>query len=196
MRERPIIFSAPMVQAILAGRKTVTRRVATYWRGEGNRARKLPCDLRPAAAACHYGAPGGRLWVRETWAAFKADDRPNDLCVAYRASCGSAGAFDYAMADGSILGAKIERWTPSIHMPRWASRITLEIISVRVERLQEITEEDARAEGVAAMMVECRPDAHEPHRGLFAILWDQINGKRAPWVSNPWVWRVEFRRMT
>jgi hypothetical protein len=215
-----------MVQAILNEHKTVTRRVlkpqpdidggpplATGW------FHPETADGGPGPhtfgvygvdwhVRCPYGAPGDRLWVRETWAAFKADDRPNDLCVAYRASCGSAGEFDYAMADGSILGAKIERWTPSIHMPRWASRITLEVVSVRVERLQEITEEDARAEGVrpsdAAVVFQNdasgrphqRSDMGMTHLGAFAILWDKINGKRAPWVSNPWVWRVEFRRVT
>lgn len=207
MRERPILFSTPMVQAILNEHKTVTRRVlkpqpdidggpplATGW------FHPETADGGPGPhtfgvygvdwhVRCPYGAPGDRLWVRETWAAFKADDRPNDLCVAYRASCGSAGEFDYAMADGSILGAKIERWTPSIHMPRWASRLTLEIVSVRVERLQEIAEADARAEG-------CGDPPFGTRRETFAILWDAINGKRAPWVSNPWVWRVEFRRMT
>jgi hypothetical protein len=95
------------------------------------------------------------------------------------------------------------RWRPSIFMPRWASRITLEVTEVRVQRLQEVTEDDALAEGVEPLK-HIAPDqplltggtaGEQPHRLAFSVLWDSINGERASWVSNPWVWAVSFRRL-
>jgi hypothetical protein len=99
------------------------------------------------------------------------------------------------------------KWRPSIHMPRWASRITLEVTDVRVQRLQDITDEDAKAEGVVPLehihedqrvpgpgFNDCRL-GDQPHRLPFAILWDEINGKRAPWEADPWVWAIEFERV-
>lgn len=232
MRERPILFSTPMVQAILVGRKTVTRRVlkpqpdsdggpplATGW------FHPETADGGPGPhtfgvygvdwhVRCPYGAPNDRLWVRETFAPVNAHGHK---CAARDAAFVVLrdGAQQYR--DGMPIPALPKyapdafdgiEWRPSIHMPRWASRITLEVVSVRVERLQEITEEDARAEGVrpsdAAVVFQNdasgrphqRSDMGMTHLGAFAVLWDQINGKRAPWVSNPWVWRVEFRRVT
>lgn len=208
MRERPILFSGPMVQAILVGRKTVTRRVlkpqpdsdggpplATGW------FHPETADGGPGPhtfgvygvdwhVRCPYGAPNDRLWVRETFA-------PNYFA---RGLPGYRTDWDGRFPE--------PRWRPSIFMRRHESRITLEVVSVRVERLQEITEEDARAEGVrpsdAAVVFQNdasgrphqRSDMGMTHLGAFAILWDKINGSRAPWVSNPWVWRVEFRRVT
>lgn len=200
MRERPILFSAPMVRAILDGRKTVTRRivrdakplaadVTDFGGWVANDAAVLEEGVR--ALRRPYGEPGDRLWVRETWAPF---ERERGQCaVAYFASC-EDGSFDYVTSEGVIERLTIKRWKPSIHMPRWASRLELEVLDVRVERLHDIDEEDARREGVehCALHGERPCDAY---RARFTSLWDTINGDRAPWSSNPWVWRVEFRRL-
>lgn len=175
MKERGILFSAPMVRAILSGRKTVTRRIL------GNQGAIIGMDVPQARehilSRCPYGAAGDRLWVRETWMPHDTDDSRN---IRYR-------------ADGDVANTNLP-WKPSIFMPRWASRITLEVVGVRVERLQEITNADAVAEGVDPGMGFC--DFSIPHhREAFERLWDEINGKRAPWASNPLVWRVEFRML-
>jgi hypothetical protein len=188
VKERPILFSAPMVRAILAGQKTQTRRVV--------KARKDPdfgCQMSPGEIAgdehqerlCPYGQPGDRLWVRETWAYGTH---------ALSASRDEDGPFVYA-ADAILFGAQgrlCDRWRPSIHMPRWASRITLEVTGVRVERLQDISVADAIAEGV----VECNQNLRglEPcmeWRYAYEDLWGQINGQGS-WDANPWVWVVSF----
>lgn len=189
MTERPIIFSAPMVRAILDGRKTQTRRVAKLTSGghvkepRGNR-RWHPAD--PAAtAACPYGQVGDRLWVREAWWQLL-----HETPVRYR-------------ADNNLLYDEVT-WRPSIFMPRCASRITLAITDVRVERLQAITRYEARAEGIPdGGCLSCgesepcgcpnpRPDA----RYAFVWLWDSINAKRGHgWDSNPWVWAITFERI-
>jgi hypothetical protein len=164
MNERPILFSGEMVRAILEGRKTQTRRV-------------IKPQLR-INYKCPYGQPGDRLWVRETWQCFKPNTEeiinPNTVnirALAYRATNEWRG-----------------KWRPSIHMPRWASRITLEITAVRVERLQDIGEVDAMREG--------DPTCENTHIDWFRALWDSINAKRGySWESNPWVWVVEFQRI-
>lgn len=196
-REHPILFSGPMARAILEGRKSVTRRVVKpqpvvgdggCWypeppRKTAHRARHYANDahLRKGLARdfCPYGTPGDRLWVRETWGKLDMGS------VCYRADDEPA-----VPADG--------RWRPSIHMPRWASRITLEVTEVRVQRLQEISEEDAKAEGVEAVPF-CkagRPDGME-HVEAFEGLWTDINGKRpgCSWDANPFVWVISFRRL-
>lgn len=200
MKERPILFSAPMVRAILAGQKTQTRRILTVpWKGS---TRALPyepywvdndgrlewCDEYgdyhdfEETILSPYGAPGDRLWVRETifWV---------------------SGGLSVYGADGAATKADAWPWQrkclPSIHCPRGLSRITLEVTGVRVERLQAISEEDAKAEGVAATRSGGHPagDDTETAREVFQHLWDRINGKSAAWASNPWVWVVEFRRL-
>ena len=131
---------------------------------------------------CPYGVTGDRLWVRETWARLTG----NGHRFVYRAD-----GEDPRTGWDEVEPAQRPRmtWTPSIHMPRVASRITLEVTDVRVERLQAISEEDARAEGIAL-----EPAILPGHAaGCFSRLWDEINGKRAPWSSNPWVWAVTFR---
>lgn len=196
MKERPILFSAPMVRAILDGKKTQTRRVVkpqpeacSYVPGthalngqiiEGN-----PAVLEQ----CPYGQPGDRLWVREAFfdhGHFPEDpNTPIGERVEYRAS-------EWDRVDPADGGP----WKPSIHMPRWASRITLELTDVRVQMLQEISWEDAIAEGIrdprrAATRID-------PECGCvlkFADLWDSINAKRGfGWVVNPWVWALTFKR--
>ena len=201
MKERPILFSAPMVRAILDGRKTQTRRIVKpqpvqhpsppcnpdydiEWRGfilwlsKGEAAKCMP-------EYCPYGQPGDRLWVRETFYGIR-DGGDGNPCVAYRVDC------------PPCFAPKDAKWKPSIFMPRWASRITLEITAVRVERLQAITEADAKAEGVKAWQSEGYRVAHNIFDGTklaYAELWNEINGPGS-WAANPWVWVIQFRRVT
>lgn len=185
MKERAILFSSAMVRAILAATKTQTRRVV---RGES--------DIPEPFRRCPYGVARDRLWVRETWAG-------DDCCgFVYRADHPDA---DLRRGDLDSGEQSIRAWHPSIFMPRAASRITLEIVSVRAERLQDITDEDARAEGIdpdAPIQGNINGKHGEIHcfgpdrgRNAFALLWDAINSKRAPWSSNPWVWVIAFKRV-
>jgi hypothetical protein len=151
---------------------------------------------------CPYGKPGDRMWVRETWSRSEAENG-NELIV-YRADNSIADVYQLGDGAKSLNGFLPERWgecngalkwRPSIHMPRWASRITMEVFAVRVERLQEITDADAESEGVA--MCEHFADAKrghplQPHKTAFAWMWNKINGRNA-WIENPWVWVVEFK---
>jgi hypothetical protein len=143
---------------------------------------------------CPYGAPGDRLWVKETWA-IDAEDvetarrRHEDVLL------DACPVGPYYRATASDFDESSLRWRPSIHMPRWASRISLEVTGVRVERLQAISEADAVAEGVHYELGEVKPDSPNAHRISFSTLWDELNAKRAPWSSNPWVWVIEFRRV-
>lgn len=187
MKSRPILFSAPMVRAILDGRKTVTRRVMNpqlhcYEHGKP----VVYCGPKGSGktkeVVCPYGTVGDRLWVRETWAAAPTRNltKPTELTpgefIEYRATYSNDSHFV---------------WRPSIFMPRWASRITLEITWVRVERLQDITHHDALEEGVDYDV--SKEDGAPLQR--FKKLWHEINGKTYPWDTSPWVWVVSFRRV-
>ncbi|WP_439958540.1 hypothetical protein [Pseudomonas aeruginosa] len=217
-KERPILFSGPMVRAILEGRKTVTRRVVkpqpTPSKSGGHH---WPCNVHQsmlhverelqngegcwcglAEAACPYGKPGDRLWVREAWTIdliaaystekgydseyelrYRADDAVREIHVAPGEPDPYLALFDSQRGD----------WRPSIHMPRWASRILLEITAVRVERLQDLSDPDVLAEG-------CSHSEMQPGDSLvsvFARLWQSTGGE---WDANPWVWVVEFKRVT
>ena len=195
MKERPILFNAPMVRAILDGRKTVTRRVVKpqpageirrgepdfnhwidtkYWERQNQKENR---GIGTRGFACPYGQPGGdRLYVRETFGHFERNENFAPGCeVFYR-------------ADGESLA--VEPWRPSIHMPRWASRITLEVTGVRVEKLQEISRGDAMAEGCPFPNMAKGDDP----RHWYTALWEQING-HGSWEANPWVWVIEFRRL-
>ena len=189
MRERPILFSGPMVRALLAGTKTQTRRIAKPVKhpdlGNLYDAGALVLEREPQHVidrACPYGRPGDRLWVRETWAfgihalAAKRDED---------------GPFVYA-ADGTTHGRLCERWRPSIHMPRHACRLVLEIVGVRVERLQAISEADSCAEGIPSKGLQFYDGRPATPKDAFESLWNEINGPAA-WAANPWVWVVEFR---
>ena len=171
MKERPILFSGPMVKAIIEGRKSMTRRVAkeNFW-SEANQ--------EAVTFYCPYGQPGDRLWVRETWHC----DNP---AAAQDIMNPGLGCYYLATEEHPEIFTK---WKPSIFMPRWASRITLEIVSLKVERLQEITDEDAIKEG------QPFSSANSP-RIWFMTLWDSINGKKYPWTSNPWIWVIEFKNI-
>lgn len=253
MKERPILMSAPMVRAIIAGRKTQTRRlvkpqpsesflpyVGHYQRTLVDRkeGEQFPDPVVRFGAfdekedyPCPYGKPCDRLWVRETWAdvhplqvaegRYSKEGRagiPGPPSVEYRTIYAADG--DYPpiwYSDGHpfrtlTCPGDFERelypkgtgwgWWPSIHMPRWASRITLEVVSVRVERLQEISEADAIAEGVDAFADGCGFTIPLPNGKLgawqrnpvdaYRNLWESINGSGS-WAANPWVWVIEFK---
>lgn len=216
IKERPILFSAPMVRAILEDRKTVTRRavkvqpcskadIGSY--GIGQPFIRNP-NVSKANPACPYGQPGDRLWVREAFGLqIRHYGGGTGEHIVYRATnpdaiyCKSAEGHEYPV-----------KWKPSIHMPRHSSRILLEITAVHVERLQDISEEQAKAEGIVG--VAFRPDDGWPictgymvgpddgksqlqttAAGAFAGLWSSINGQEN-WDANPWVWVVEFKRVT
>lgn len=222
IKERPIIFSSPMVRAILDGRKSQTRRIvkkqisdihkfqgwiigstdkkrdgcASWGIGEG----ALIYDL--VVARCPYGKPGDRLWVRETWQGpLFYDEIPEDwnsdkyktpeYCY-YKASGDSC---DFTDSDDNF----VERWSPSIHMPRWASRILLEVTNVRVERLHDISEEDAKAEGSYVCDYFGRRLLDQSsnqgcYKWGYRSIWESLNGSGS-WHLNPFVWVVEFRTL-
>lgn len=196
MKEKPILFSTPMVKAILDGRKTMTRRVVKKFEDNGF------MILEPDPSYCPYGQPGDRLWVRETWR--PAYDKELYCCVEFRSNASrikpAAGSLSedqgHRFADDCPDVPSIHaKWRPSIHMPRWASQITLEITGVRVERVQDISEQDARDEG--ASPITENKTVSGVFRSGFRLLWDSINAKRGyGWDANPWVWVVEFRRVT
>lgn len=208
MKSRPILFSAPMVRALLAGTKTQTRRII-----KGSHALDLlNCGMTaeyvalPENYLCPYGQPGDQLWVREAFRFLDAFDGDSPTTVGNR--CLAAGYpkpwapiqheadgwrdnwMNVGATPGSVTPGKLR---PGIHMPRWASRITLEIVSVRVERLQDISEEDAIAEGTTPSIVGADLD-HLKYRSGYQTLWESINGAGS-WDANPWVWVIEFRRI-
>lgn len=201
MKERPILFSGAMVRAILEGRKTVTRRVVKpvpygdlKWNQQilGKHVTNWTDDLR--LYECPYGQPGDRLWVRETWARVGNTD-PGYLV--YRATYPACLPPGLERVPADIRDAGY-RWRPSIHMPRANSRILLEITAVRVERLQDISEEQAKAEGAPMELAELERTvlgAVATYCAGFARLWQSINGAES-WSANPWVWVVEFKRVT
>ncbi|WP_391529904.1 hypothetical protein [Photorhabdus akhurstii] len=201
MTEKPIIFNGEMVRAILSGRKTQTRRIFKQAVGQGLKERvfKLQCPL---------GKVGDRLWVRETWAHYQTinyrsctDGRSfsevSDGLAAYRAD-GFESISEMkdhirlmSECDFECVEVRDDKWIPSIHMPRWASRITLEITDIRVEKLNEISEEDAIAEGVTAGI--CPGYENIMHRVAFRELWESIYGPGS--FDDKWVWVIEFKRM-
>lgn len=205
MKEHPILFSTPMVKAILDGTKTQTRRVIKYpsfgkyksnesdWDVvvEGSKVFITSKDgivfdtkcgrhskgMQDRLIICPYGQVGDTLWVRETYGVLDYDQS-----LIYKADCDD---------EGLDVANDLLKWRPSIHMPRWASRITLKIKSINVERVQDITEADAIAEGVYSDSGFGIFDISA--RVLFKSLWNSINSKRGyGWDVNPWVWVIEF----
>jgi hypothetical protein len=224
-KERPALFSGPMVRAIRECRKTQTRRIIkpqppskkfflsesgqdcgffnckpNEWRMSGAvgvaRSEMGSAWPKDFTWRCPYGQPGDRLWVRETAKATASEEGLD--CIHYAAD-------DFCR---EITNDEIERWrkmrgyrkgdgswVTSIHMPRWASRITLEITGVRVERLQDITETDAAAEGLGFDSNLMGPwEGHATARDAFRSLWESINGPES-WALNPFVWVLEFKRL-
>jgi hypothetical protein len=222
VRERPILFSAPMVRAILDDRKTQTRRVVKpqpdatnglyiqpmhgrspdgvafgdprMWRVVGE---DYP-DSEKDDVCCPY-VTGDRLWVRETFC-IGYEHAPGQFTAIPFSGCEAHRRAFYRATDPDAADGPQRPWRPSIHMPRWASRITLEITDVCVERLQEITPTDAHAEGMQYDAVERVWHIEGQHgpansaRDAFACLFESINGK-GTWKKNPWVWAVTFRRV-
>lgn len=240
MKERPILFSGPMVKAILAGRKTQTRRVIkcppkwkdrypicapsmmadpwSVWFHDGEHSRV------GVAAHCPCGKPGDRLWVREGWRWYGRMCEPGQVegGFEYRADQTSRIFTDFAEPEvvfDQFRAAAIHeayQWRPSIFMPRWASRISLEVLNVRAERLQEISADDVDAEGLGGNYPH-HPDCsgiapYEPDPALqptycpmdcgqwtlqehFSFGWDSLNAKSGySWASNPFVWVIEFKQ--
>lgn len=202
MKEKPILFSGVMVRAILAGDKTQTRRVLKMpgWAHPEDRGDDLPdvCHIKSGCLVeipCPYGKPGDRLWVRETWATVKTLDHlaPSKIWQHEHPPALYFAEWTGAARESPNRG----KWRPSIFMPRWASRIDLDLLAVRVERLHDISDADICAElGCPSEWPGPGPEPYQRNlRGAFAATWDQINGTRAPWSSNPWVWVISFRRI-
>jgi len=236
MKERPILFSAPMVRAILEGRKSMTRRIVKP-RPPSTRRGHPWCSMEDLIAGCKYGIPGDQLWVRETCRAKELNEKEAEKQLEIT----EEEYPEYGLIDGVLYLADdyfrliensikaSEQWlelncyrgkrgatVSPIHMPRWASRILLEITNVRVERLQEITPEDAEAEGCKKISKDGKlykygiPDRDglpgEDDIGwpwhlwrinpvdAYEALWESINGPGS-WGANPWVWVVEFKRV-
>lgn len=187
-----------MVRAILKGRKTQTRRVVKPQPGDGM---INVLKYNRLEWPCSYGQSGDRLWVRETWAAIwpgEVEVPLRDCNIEYRADL-PIGCTDYPGGWPASEARGYDgcpKWRASIHMPRWASRITLEITEVRVERLQDITESAAMSEGVEKSPIYADRNWNE-YRPMFREFWDSINAKRGySWASTPWVWVISFTKVT
>ncbi|HEL4802974.1 TPA: hypothetical protein UOK37_004667 [Klebsiella pneumoniae] len=223
MTERGMIFNAEMVRAILDGRKTQTRRIMKIQPEHSGFGLRRVIDskngsddgkyfwslsdacglkIRSKSFTCPFGSVGDRIWVRE---AFRVHSRATEVAtLVYKASERNSWTEQTNRVPVSVCNkpAMPEKWTPSLHMPRWASRLLLEITDVRVERLNAISEEDARAEGIIdGGCLNCgepepcgcanpEPDATD----AFAYLWQSIYGSDS-WNANPWVWVIEFKRV-
>ena len=196
MKERPILFSGPMVRAIIDGRKTQTRRMVKpqpVLVGEPSVPFRTADADPKGIIPCPYGAVGGRLWVRETWGLMSYHDT-TDWCggsIKAVPECELRERYLVEHAANWKLPSESACWRHPVSMPRWASRITLEIVSIRVERVQEISEEDAKKEGVT--ITEYYAMSRHPYRSAFIDLWTSIHGGN--WDANPYVWVVEFRRV-
>ncbi|HEU4817711.1 hypothetical protein [Janthinobacterium sp.] len=208
MKERPILMKGAMVRAVLDGRKTQTRRIvkqldpamSACTTGNDGRPMSVCWAYGGPVLHCPYGKPGDRIWVRETFGYVSPDEnqRPHSECnIEYRADLAPdctdrPGSWPVEECAGD---PERPRWRPSIHMPRAASRILLEIVSVRVERLNDCSDADARAEGalgghgvIPSYNYHATPSEH------FSHLWESINGTGS-WAANPWVWVIEFKRV-
>ena len=217
MRELPILFSTPMVQSILDGRKSMTRRIikpSVVDKFNLNPSGKLlgsfseeVGDIYPTVDDCQY-QPGDYLWVRETWTKYYYSDENGythyDQPMIYYAADGEP---DFRIVDGDGFEVDDQRikWKPSIHMPKSAARIWLEVTDVRVERLQDITEADAITEGIEngqlyyygePHAIKGSPKCCNTAKEAFKGLWNSLNAKRGyGWDTNPWVWVISFRRI-
>lgn len=204
-KERPILFSGEMVRAILEGRKTQTRRIVKHipslgwpenWchRAKTYRLKQLIGDYR---RFCGSRQPGDGLWVREKWRTVACLDYLPPRLLGTRSPVQYAD-MSTVRGDQVTKYSMYGKWRSSIHMPRWASRITLEIVNVRVERLQDISEEDAKAAGSEMELQETLPnqagDDDPWYTGGFINTWNYIHGPGS-WDANPWVWVIEFRRV-
>jgi hypothetical protein len=208
-KERPIIFSAPMVRAILEGRKTQTRHVCkpqpVYVSDCGDRFydgcdyKKSWCKPNAGFIDCPFGNIGDRLWVKETFGVFDCDREPydNSISWAYKATPYILEPDEETYSDDLItLDDLVDKeWRSPIYMPRIASRITLEITNIRVERLQDISDKDALAKGIENFFGVTYNGRFPPADGRlrFSEMWESTQDKN-PWNTNPWVWVIEFKR--
>ena len=215
MKERPILFNAEMVRAVLAGTKTQTRRLVKPqpdWEQDGPIACETyhPTKVRrngeeyPGEAVfgfateeegwkSPYGGPGDTLWVRETWKPTRSARSGINSFVRYRADDSRRDVAHYLPGDYE------DPWRPSIHMPRWASRITLKVTGVRVSRVQDMSEDDAYDEGITLPdELRWEPELLDfDSKDAFRTLWDSLNTKPGTdWDANPWVWVIEFERLS
>ena len=204
MKERSIPCKDPEVKAIIDGQQTMIRRaikpqpnygqefigMSFVWDGKSQAEFETP-PLFPGASMyhplCPYGQPGDRLWVKEEWGVAPCNNSfpPSEIPLS------SARHVDYKADEERYWSVHVDKWRPSIFMPRWASRITLEIVDVWVERLQEITDEDIWNEG--AIFNKGIESYHAQSK--FKALWDFTNGKEYPWKNNPWVWCIKFKKL-
>lgn len=218
MKERPILFSGPLVRALLAGTKTQTRRPIKPQPNAGPRAEMVNLGYRSWGLLdgdlsgewrCPYGVPGERLWVKETWCQkFVDPPGPEGYWAGYWYAATDETP-DKVDGDGAIVyrkdGRQASPWISGRFMPRAASRLTLEITDVRVQRLQEISDGAAEAEGVRPFF-EVFPNigrdqrlttgeraADAEYRASFAVKWDEIYGDGPLWIDNPWVWALTFK---
>lgn len=203
VKDLQLLFKAPMVRATLGGRKWQTRRIMKVqpvtFTGRKyvvpDDAPKAWLDCDDITELCPYGPIGRKLWVRETWGLYDTEpkDGPENARVFYRAT------------DGDRHDLRYQKWRPSLFMPRWASRITLEVIDIKIERLNDITDADAIAEGIRPLPLQSANDksawwevepgmcqARSP-RASYAALWEMINGKGS-WAANPYVWVISYKR--
>lgn len=200
MKERGVVFNDDMVRAILEGRKTQTRRPVKNVRADNCLVIRKPTKKRNGVythvmdalehGLCPFGNVGDRIWVRETFNAFWLD---NDVIQEIKDGVSLASELCDYKVDYSDSSKPAEGWTPSIHMPRWASRILLEITDVRVERLHDMSEADAKAEGASPVTYKITPP-EAVYRVGFGDIWRGIYGQEN-WLSNPWVWVIEFKRI-
>lgn len=206
MKERPMLFNGDMVRAILDGRKTQTRRPMKMQPDHRHRridfengyllesVQRNGCWHVEQKQTCPFGIPGDRIWVRETW-------NVNGLAWGQSiefSKISSPDAFHYRATDDGGWKPYWGKWRPSIHMPRWACRIVLEITDVRVQRVQEISEEDAIKEGISDSRHpdDCCGGLGISPKGIFSNLWDSCYGKSDfSWDKNPWVWALTFKRV-
>lgn len=215
MKERSISFSAPMVRALLAGGKTQTRRIikdqpADSWcpvvgpyhpikidrHGQEHPGNEIfGASDENYGRVSPYGCPDDRIWVREAWRTYASLDHLPPRSIA------PGAGIQYEAGGASLAGKdKLEgmgRFRPSMFMPRWASRVTLEIASIRAERLNDCSEADAAAEGVAEWARGACATGNPLNYSdvqYYELLWNQINGAGS-WNANPWVWVVEFKRI-
>ena len=211
MKERQILFSGPMVRAILEGRKTMTRRIVKpqpkivhAQHDDASITTERIFRAGDKRIHCPYGRAGDRLWVRETWRTHSTKHdamKPSELL--------QGDAVIHYDASMKFIAPFLGKTRASIHMPRWASRITLEITDVRVDRLQDISYEDAISEGMpdlAASWLSYQDDKstsetmEQSARRLkwpqrwFRQVWESLRGTSS-WTENPWVWVVSFRRL-
>jgi hypothetical protein len=197
MKERPILFNGEMVKAILDGRKTQTRRMVKpqpLWVADPSVPFSTPDADPKGMIKSPFGAIGDRLWVRETWGLMAYHDT-TDWCRDSINGLSEADCRERYVVEHSAnwkLPNESAFWRPSIHMPRWASRITLEITGVRVERLQDISDFDAFQEGSPSAAGTITGPYCMSFKQGFRDLWQSIYGN---WDANPWVWVYEFRKI-